>query len=183
MSYLDMLNRLCLFSHANALIRTSTDRYISQLSKSGVIMKACCAQCCKDVGESEVQTAVGAVWCNKCKRCAGLCSLCQKPVTRLLQWCPICGHGGHSSCLQVWFETHLTCPSGCGHRCSMKCRGQSQSGGVRRGSLTDKSTSVSVKVPPRCDKFCLRKTNKINSRAISKFRSVRPEPVLISGST
>ena len=49
-SYLDMLNRLCLFSHANALIRTSKDRYISQLSNQGVMMHSCCAKCGKEVG-------------------------------------------------------------------------------------------------------------------------------------
>ena len=68
MSYLDTLDRLRLFSHANALISTSTDRYISQLSKSGVIMRACCAKCGKEVGDNDVQTAVGSVWCGKCKR-------------------------------------------------------------------------------------------------------------------
>ena len=44
-----MLNRLRLFSHANSLIRTSKDRYFSQLSNQGVIMHSCCAKCGKEV--------------------------------------------------------------------------------------------------------------------------------------
>mmetsp|Transcript_6969 Transcript_6969/g.13319 ORF Transcript_6969/g.13319 Transcript_6969/m.13319 type:complete len:187 (-) Transcript_6969:1029-1589(-) len=168
MSYLDMLDRLRLFSHANALISTSTDQYISQLSKSGVIMRACCAKCGKEVGDSDVQTAVGAVWCGGCKRCAGLCVLCQKPVTRLLLWCPICGHGGHSACLQQWFSEHLTCPSGCGHRCSMKCRKSDRCGAGVSSWSTKKSTASGRGL--ECESICLRKTNKINSKAISIFK-------------
>jgi hypothetical protein len=69
----------------------------------------------------QVMTSVLTFLLVSVHRCAGLCVLCQKPVTRLLQWCPICGHGGHSACLQQWFAENLVCPSGCGHRCTMKC--------------------------------------------------------------
>jgi hypothetical protein len=34
-----------------------------------------------------------------------------------LQWCPLCGHGGHYSCSIQWFEQSTCCPTGCGHKC------------------------------------------------------------------
>lgn len=101
-------------------------------------------------------------------RCVGLCALCQKPVTRMLQWCPICGHGGHSSCLQQWFSSHLTCPSGCGHRCSMKCRvGRTGVGQEARGK--EEVEVQSDKEGRCCTQSCPRRTkNQISSWAISR---------------
>ena len=107
-------------------------------------------------------------------RCAGLCALCQKPVTRMLQWCPICGHGGHSPCLQQWFEVHLTCPSGCGHRCSMKCR---EGTGRLVVSRKENHSEGGEGKKNCCDNLCLRRTNKINSRAISKLKFNQSEPL------
>lgn len=116
-AYLDMLNRLELFALANEYIRKSKDSYISRLSQTGVIMRAGCAHCGKEMNSENLTTSTSASWCQKCKRCAGLCVFCHQPVRGLLHWCPICGHGGHISCTQQWFENHVMCPSGCGHRC------------------------------------------------------------------
>lgn len=157
-SYLDMLTRLRLFSHANALIRSSTDKYISQLSRTGVVMRSCCGKCGKEVGDSDLQTTVGAVWCNKCKRCSGLCVLCQQPVTKMLKWCPICGHGGHRECMQKWFSLHISCPSGCGHQCMLRCK-------------QDKIKTIDSEIDHEISSQ--RKTNILISKAIGKMKYVQ----------
>jgi hypothetical protein len=116
-AYLDMLNRLELFALANEYICKSKDSYISRLSQTGVIIRAGCASCGKEMNPDGGTTSTSASWCQKCKRCAGLCVFCQQPVRGLLHWCPVCGHGGHIGCTQKWFENHVMCPSGCGHKC------------------------------------------------------------------
>ena len=82
------------------------------MNLQGVSMHTACSRCGMELPER-----VSSPWCTRCKRCAGLCSVCRRPVRGLLHWCPVCGHGGHLSCHKLWFSQHLTCPSGCGHDC------------------------------------------------------------------
>jgi hypothetical protein len=49
------------------------------------------------------------------------CSVCRTNCRGIYQWCQICSHGGHRSCIEKWFLTNnCQCPTGCGHKCVMK---------------------------------------------------------------
>lgn len=138
-AYLELLFKLGLYQLSNAIIVRSTDKYITQLSQQGVIIRSSCAQCSKEINvdttggstssaaSSSNSTASSSstsnssrmmsIWCLKCHKCVDLCSLCQQPVKGLLKWCQICGHGGHPQCIFKWFSQHEVCPTGCGHKC------------------------------------------------------------------
>ena len=111
-SYLDILAKLQLFCAANSIIKASDSENISRLSKQGVVMHTACSKCNKELPDN-----VSSSWCVKCKNNASLCMLCQRPVRGLMQWCPVCAHGGHLECIKLWFKMYETCPSGCGHNC------------------------------------------------------------------
>ena len=93
-------------------ISVSDEEYISKMNLLGVSIHTACSRCGMELPER-----VSSPWCTRCKRCAGLCSVCRRPVRGLLHWCPVCGHGGHLSCHKLWFSQNTTCPSGCGHDC------------------------------------------------------------------
>jgi hypothetical protein len=70
-------------------------------------MQVGCAKCGKEVAADQVSgnaTAITTIFCGKCRRSAGRCVLCQKPVLGLFRWCPICSHGGHKECIDEWFS-------------------------------------------------------------------------------
>ena len=114
LAYFDLLSRLQLFCAANNIIKASDEEYISKMSRQGVTIHTVCAKCGKEPPEEGTHP-----WCVKCRRCASLCALCHKPIKGLMHWCPVCGHGGHLACTQMWFKTkgNAGCPSGCGHHC------------------------------------------------------------------
>lgn len=58
-------------------------------------------------------------WCSKCKICVNICSICQKPMKGMTMWCPVCSHSAHHECYNQWFNLYNTCPTGCGHHCSV----------------------------------------------------------------
>ena len=93
-------------------ISVSNEEYISKMNLQGVSIHTACSRCGMELPER-----VSSPWCSRCKRSAGLCSVCRRPVKGLLHWCPVCGHGGHLSCHKLWFTDNSTCPSGCGHDC------------------------------------------------------------------
>lgn len=112
LAYFDLLAHLKLFTCANDIIKASDEKYISRMSRQGVLMYTSCSSCGKEIQENQSRP-----WCNKCKTVAVSCSLCHQPVLKMLHWCPVCGHGGHIECIMKWFSMYSTCPSGCGHRC------------------------------------------------------------------
>ncbi|KAL3994754.1 WD domain G-beta repeat family protein [Acanthocheilonema viteae] len=61
----------------------------------------------------------------KCDKChihwKFRCSLCQLPVLGMLTVCPLCGHGGHSEHMVVWFKENNCCVYGCGCDCKSAC--------------------------------------------------------------
>ncbi len=70
---------------------------------------------------SSGRTEVALPVCERCKRTAPICSLCQMPVSGLFVWCQGCGHGGHLEHMQEWFASSSTvCPAGCGHACNLR---------------------------------------------------------------
>ena len=109
LAYVNLLTQLQLFADANTLVSESSDPYLSALSRQGVSMHQACSACGK-----EVET--GAV-CVKCVRNVALCSLCHEPIRGLHNWCPVCSHGAHLRCAELWFATNSDCAAGCGHNC------------------------------------------------------------------
>ncbi|KJE97252.1 hypothetical protein CAOG_007691 [Capsaspora owczarzaki ATCC 30864] len=61
-----------------------------------------------------------SVRCGDCKRKGyGFgCAICHVPVKGLSNFCVVCGHGGHSEHMRAWFEHNVSCPTGCGCRCT-----------------------------------------------------------------
>lgn len=117
-AYIDLLMRLELFAQANQIVKSSDDEEIAAMSRKDVEIKIQCGGCKKsELRRKDVRVAAATVYCQTCKACVSRCSLCDLPVTGLLQWCPICGHGGHLSCLKKWFSLYTCCPTGCGHQC------------------------------------------------------------------
>lgn len=57
------------------------------------------------------------VRCESCQLCVSHCAYCHQPVTGMIQWCPICAHGGHYACMKYWFSREKCCPTGCNHHC------------------------------------------------------------------
>ena len=112
LAYFDLLGRLKLFCAANKIIKGSKEDYISKITRHGVVMHTSCSTCGKELQESSLSS-----WCTKCNRSSSLCSLCHQPVSTMMHWCPVCGHGGHRACLDKWFARYNTCPTGCGHNC------------------------------------------------------------------
>jgi hypothetical protein len=109
LAYLNLLTQLRLFAQANALVSDSDDPYLTAMSRHGVSVHHACSKCGKEVETGSV--------CTKCVRNVALCSLCHEPVRGLHNWCPVCSHGSHLKCAELWFETHSECAAGCGHQC------------------------------------------------------------------
>lgn len=57
------------------------------------------------------------LWCKNCANYSLTCSVCQMPVRGVCFACMICGHGGHTDHMKLWFQENNDCPTGCGCRC------------------------------------------------------------------
>jgi hypothetical protein len=119
LAYIDLLSKLQLFREANQIVKASDDEHISNLSRRDVEIRIRCGNCRKDLKKKSNSIASATVWCENCRCCVSKCSFCDLPVTGLLQWCPICSHGGHHACLQKWFSLYNCCATGCGHNCCL----------------------------------------------------------------
>lgn len=117
MAYIELLRKLELFPQANHIINASDDEEISKMSRRDVDIHLKCATCRKELPMRSADVLSATVWCKECRACVSNCSYCNKPVVGLLQWCPVCSHGGHFGCLQKWFSSHTECPTGCSHHC------------------------------------------------------------------
>ena len=120
--YIDLMTKLELFDSVGIILKYSKDQYISELNRKGSLLHITCAKCGKELPDGTESTQGHASyqgsWCIHCKTSVGMCTICNRVVSGMLVWCPICCHGGHSSCLKKWFSGgNKTCPSGCGHRC------------------------------------------------------------------
>ena len=111
-AYVDTLRRLRLFNAATLLIKLTSLEEVSSSSAQGLGIFVSCTACGKEVPEQQPYP-----YCGKCRRCAALCTVCNKAVKGLYYRCPMCGHGGHVACTKVWFQAHTSCPSGCSHNC------------------------------------------------------------------
>lgn len=131
LSYIDLLQQMCLFSHASSVIGKCKDPFIGALNKQSTTIHEACPHCGKAllVGEGENlqdrESSLARRSCNSCRRRIGFCFLCHEPVTGMYVWCPGCGHGGHLDHALEWFggldgnPVREMCPTGCGHRCNL----------------------------------------------------------------
>ena len=108
-SYIEILEQMCLFTHAAYLIGNCKDPdKIGKINQASTINEAC-PSCQK--------------WCRSCRRQVGLCFFCHEPVNRFFLMCPGCEHGGHLEYAIEWFTSldnpfHELCPTGWGHKCN-----------------------------------------------------------------
>ena len=116
-SYIEILQQMCLFSHAAFLIGNCKDPEIGKLNQTSTTIHTSCPMCLKPLQS-------GKKSCKTCRRKIGLCFLCHEPVTGIFVLCPGCGHGGHLEHALEWFTSldnpfHELCPTGCGHKCNL----------------------------------------------------------------
>lgn len=114
LAYIDILQQMCLFSHATELIGNCKDPEIAKQNQSSTTVNESCPTCGKPLQG-------GKRSCKTCRRKVGLCFLCYQPVKKLFAMCPGCGHGGCLEHAQEWFNDPLNqfreyCPTGCGHK-------------------------------------------------------------------
>ncbi len=120
LSYIDILQQMCLFSHATYLIGNCQDPEIAKLNQTSTTIHECCPICSKPL-----QNQIGsAKSCKTCRRKVGLCFLCHEQVTGVYVMCLGCGHGGCLEHALEWFTGldnpfRECCPTGCGHKCNL----------------------------------------------------------------
>jgi len=118
LSYIELLQQMCLFSHATNLIRLCHDPEINKLNQQSTTFHESCPTCSKPLQRQDTS-------CRSCRQKIGLCFLCHEPVKGVFVWCPGCGHGGHLEHALEWFggnnadKIRELCPTGCGHRCNL----------------------------------------------------------------
>jgi len=116
LSYIELLQQMCLFSHATDLIRHCRDPEVGKLNQQSTTIHESCPVCYKPLPTNTGSASLRA--CKSCRQRVGLCFLCHEPVKGMFVWCPGCGHGGHLEHALEWFSAHEVCPTGCGHKCN-----------------------------------------------------------------
>ncbi|EPQ10284.1 GATOR complex protein WDR24 [Myotis lucifugus] len=109
-SYIDLLQRFCLWNVSNQVVKLSTSRAISCLNQASTTLHVNCSHCKRPMSSR------GWV-CDRCHRCASMCAVCHHVVKGLFVWCQGCSHGGHLQHIMKWLEGSSHCPAGCGHLC------------------------------------------------------------------
>lgn len=127
LTYIDLLQQMCLFTQAASLIRNCNDPVINALNQQSTTINESCPKCGKPLlGGTTVQDDAGTSpqlssqrLCRNCRDRIGLCFLCHEPVKGIFVWCAGCGHGGHLAHALEWFGENEVCPTGCGHKCNL----------------------------------------------------------------
>jgi hypothetical protein len=96
-AYVEQLHRLRQYVSACSVVKSSDDELLRKASARSTTV---------NVGGS--------------LKARPVCTVCELPVRGLHAWCQGCGHGGHVHHLRSWFEKHVECPAGCGHRCLVR---------------------------------------------------------------
>lgn len=109
-SYIDLLQRFCLWNVSNQVVKLSTSRAISCLNQASTTLHVNCSHCKRPMSSR------GWV-CDRCHHCASMCAVCHHVVKGLFVWCQGCSHGGHLQHIMKWLEGSSHCPAGCGHLC------------------------------------------------------------------
>lgn len=75
-----------------------------------------------------------ATYCQDCNDWAQYCAICQSSIRGYFAVCGLCGHGGHTAHMRLWFETCGECATGCGCKCSLVSVGSKR---VSKNSLLE----------------------------------------------
>ena len=113
LSYIDLLQQMCLFTQAASLIKNCNDPVVGSLNQQSTTIHESCPVCGKPLQGG------GASSCRSCRRKVGTCFICHESVKGMFVWCPGCGHGGHLDHALEWFGKNEFCPTGCGHKCNL----------------------------------------------------------------
>jgi len=112
LSYIDLLQRLQLFTIANEVIRLCPLATVNTMNCQSTTILSSCGSCGRTLARLD-----GIWWCEKCRKSPSTCSVCHAVVRGLLVWCQGCGHGGHVEHVKKWLTDQNHCPAGCGHHC------------------------------------------------------------------
>jgi len=112
LSYVDLLQRLQLFTKANEIVRLCPLGSVNTMNHESTTVHSSCGNCGKILARNS-----GTWWCERCLRSPSTCSVCHAVVRGLLVWCQGCGHGGHVHHVKEWIKEKRGCPAGCGHHC------------------------------------------------------------------
>lgn len=112
-SYIDLLQRHELYSHASEIIQLCNDPDLKKMNQKSTTVSLICPVC-----KHPSQTCGNACTSKGCSKTRMTnCSICNEPVTGVYVWCQGCGHGGHMQHMHDWFDMHAVCPTGCLHKC------------------------------------------------------------------
>jgi len=113
LSYIDLLQQMCLFTQAASLIKNCNDPVVGSLNQQSTTIHESCPVCGKPLQGGSNSS------CKSCRRKVGTCFICHESVKGMFVWCPGCGHGGHLDHALEWFGKNEVCPTGCGHKCNL----------------------------------------------------------------
>jgi hypothetical protein len=96
LTYIDLLQQMCLFTQAASLIRNCSDPSIGALNQQSTTIHESCPRCGKPIlGSTTIQDGAPRLSaqrvCRSCRSRIGLCFLCHEPVKGVFVWCPGCG--------------------------------------------------------------------------------------------
>lgn len=122
-AYLNIVSKFELWNHYAEILKLSNIPTINGMNAACVVHSSCML-CDKRL------TSKSRWICPKHKdadhKSVGLgsgikCAVCHMIINGLYTWCQGCGHGGHTKCMEEWFEfppSQGRCPTGCGHICT-----------------------------------------------------------------
>lgn len=134
-SYIDLLQRFCLWNVSNEVVKLSTSRAVSCLNQASTTLHVNCSHCRRPMssrgwvcdrcasrnggagGGQPRAPQLNRPSVLRCHRCASMCAVCHHVVKGLFVWCQGCSHGGHLQHIMKWLEGSSHCPAGCGHLC------------------------------------------------------------------
>ena len=125
LTYIDLLQQMCLFTQAANLIKNCSDPVVGALNQQSTTIHESCPKCGKPLIDGNITGDAGSGRlsaqrvCRSCRGRVGMCFLCHEPVNGIFVWCPGCGHGGHLEHALEWFGKNEVCPTGCGHKCNL----------------------------------------------------------------
>lgn len=113
LGYIELLERLKLWSTSALLIKSCFRPKINQMSNESTFVKVWCKYCRNTATRPSLR-------CTKCHQAYNyLCIICETTVRGIWSSCADCGHGGHLTHMQQWFGKSQICPAiGCGHECA-----------------------------------------------------------------
>lgn len=123
-SYVDLLQQLRVYSVAARVISACHDPEVERCYQMSSMVAEGCGYCYPTNTKNLIMADddfTGS--CNTCKNTVSRCAICEEVVKGVYVWCQGCGHSGHLDHMTEWFKTETTCPTGCGHECTLSCQG------------------------------------------------------------